>query len=211
MATEKLQRCRQQEPALAAWPRRPDGGDLPDLPDVLLALERVRDVDVVAYDVLRRVAVKAFRYWEALQRIAQGEARRARGEALQALPELDECGPACITGWCAECALPLIGPPRAHYCSERCGTRKRNRGRQRVGKGLTPTETSRHRLEERLRRHFARCGTCGGGDWCPEREAMFYSADALAPRRRVGLDPEAAEAVKQRTATGRTAARGVKR
>lgn len=108
---------------------------------------------------------------------------------------------------CLECGGPFaLGDKRQRYCSDACAARRRNRGRQKVGKGRSAPETDRKRNEERLQRHLRSCKVCNVGEFCATWEAMFQ-ADALS-RRSFDVTPEIAE--ETQASSGRRRKRGAR-
>lgn len=109
---------------------------------------------------------------------------------------------------CLECGEPFaLADNRKRYCSKPCSARQRNRGRQKVGKGLSAPETARKRLQERIQRHWDSCKVCRRGQPCASREAMLQADDALA-HLSPGMTPEHAE--EMQASSGRQRKRGAR-
>lgn len=109
---------------------------------------------------------------------------------------------------CPECGGAFaLGDKRQRYCSHACSARKRNRRRQKVGKGLSASETATRRKEGRLRRHFKSCKMCKRNDFCASALAMQLSEDALS-HQSLDVTPEVAE--EMQASSGRQRKRGVR-
>lgn len=107
---------------------------------------------------------------------------------------------------CPECGGAFaLSDKRQRYCSDTCSARQRNRGRQKVGNGRSAAETARKRAEVKVRSHFQSCNECKAGRFCPTREALLQSDDALS-RRSDDVTPELAE--EMQASQGRKRKRG---
>jgi hypothetical protein len=101
---------------------------------------------------------------------------------------------------CEDCGKPFNRRNGKRYCSDECSARVRNRGRPKIENGKSPAESTRMRLEQRIRKHFERCPLCKSGKPCCDREAMMQTDDAM--RFVNDVDPDVAEQISQRA--GRT-------
>ncbi len=114
---------------------------------------------------------------------------------------------------CEECADPFRAKDARHrFCIPGCSTRRRNRGKQRVGNRQSPAENARRRAEHKLKIHLRKCELCKTDRSCPTREGLLQVEDAMS-HLSDGLVPEMAESMrarggrKSKRATGETVAR----
>jgi hypothetical protein len=78
----------------------------------------------------------------------------------------------------------LRTPPEvetSRHCSEECGNRARNRGRERIGDGRSAAEHTVAKFGQRYKRHVKYCPRCNTGWHCKVGEQLFIqtTTDAL--------------------------------